>query len=148
SATQVDSLPLSGSRSYLSLSSLSPGVNPGGTGGNRLGGTSANNIVLDGVSNMETGSNTPNLQLSVDAIAEVRILVQGYQAEYGRSSGLQVMGVTKSGSNRFHGSVYDIEDSSDWNTNSWQNEQNGVPKSVNKNRTWGYSIGGPVGRPG
>jgi hypothetical protein len=148
STTQVENLPLSGNRNYAALASLSPGVNPGGTGGSRLGGTSQNNIVLDGVSNMETGSNTQNLQLNVEAIAEVRILVQGYQAEYGRSSGIQVMGVTKSGSNKFRGSVYDIEDNSDWNTNSWQNQENGVAKPVSKNRTWGYSVGGPVGRPG
>jgi hypothetical protein len=148
STTQVENLPLAGARNYAALAALTPGVNPGGVGGSRLGGTSQNNIVLDGVSNMETGSNTQNLNLNVEAIAEVRVLVQAYQAEYGRSSGLQVMGVTKSGTNRFRGSVYDIEDNSDWNTNSWQNEKNGVPKPVSKNRTWGYSIGGPVGRPG
>ena len=148
SSSQVDSLPLSGGRNYASLASLSPGVNPGGTGGSRLGGTSQNNVVLDGVSNMETGSNTQNLNLNVEAIAEVRVLVQAYQAEYGRSSGLQIMGVSKSGTNRFRGSVYDIEDNSDWNSNSWANEQNGIAKSVNKDRTFGYSLGGPVGRPG
>src|SRR5690606_18048061 len=148
SATQVENLPLTGHRNYAALAQFSPGVNPGGTGGNRLGGTSQNNIVLDGVSNMETGSNTQNLQLNVEAIAEVRILVQAYQAEYGRSSGLQVMGVTKSGTNSFRGSIYDIEDNSDWDTNSWQNEKNGVAKPVDRDRTWGYAVGGPVGRPG
>ena len=148
SATQVENLPLTGNRNYAALAQFSPGVNPGGTGGNRLGGTSQNNIVLDGVSNMETGSNTQNLQLNVEAIAEVRILVQAYQAEYGRSSGLQVMGVTKSGTNSFRGSIYDIEDNSDWDTNSWQNEKNGVAKPVDRDRTWGYAVGGPVGRPG
>jgi hypothetical protein len=74
---QVDNLPLGGTRSYLALAALAPGVNEGFGGGTRLGGTSQNNIVLDGVSNMETGSNTPNLQLNVEAIAEVTILVQG-----------------------------------------------------------------------
>src|SRR5690606_36360945 len=83
-----------------------------------------------------------------ESIAEVKVLTSGYQAEFGRSSGLQITAVTKSGTNQFHGSLYDIEDNSDWNSNSWQNEQNGVAKAVSKNRTWGYSIGGPVGRPG
>src|SRR5690606_36093987 len=83
-----------------------------------------------------------------ESIAEVKVLTSGYQAEFGRSSGLQITAVTKSGTNQFHGSLYDIEDNSDWNSNSWQNEQNGVAKAVSRNRTWGYSIGGPVGRPG
>src|SRR5690606_7838756 len=41
-----------------------------------------------------------------------------------------------------------IEDNSDWNSNTWVREQNGEAKAVSKNRTWGYSVGGPVGRPG
>ena len=63
--------------------------------------------------------------MNIESIAEVKVLTQGYQAEYGRSSGLQITAVTKSGTNRFHGSVYDIEDNSDWNTNSWANQKNG-----------------------
>ena len=43
--------------------------------------------------------------MNIESIAEVKVLTQGYQAEYGRSSGLQITAVTKSGSNRFHGSA-------------------------------------------
>ena len=46
------------------------------------------------------------------------MLTSSYQAEYGRSSGLQVTAVTKSGTNRFRGSLYDVERNSDWNSNS------------------------------
>ena len=86
--------------------------------------------------------------MNVEAIAEVKVLTQGYQAEYGRSSGLQISAVTKSGTNQFRGSVYDIERNSDWNSNSWANVENGDPKPVSKQRDWGYTLGGPVGKPG
>ena len=43
--------------------------------------------------------------MNIESIGEVKILTQGYQAEYGRSSGLQITAVTKSGTNRFRGSV-------------------------------------------
>ena len=60
--------------------------------------------MMDGVSTMDTGNNGQLLQMNPEAIAEVKVLTAGYQAEYGRSSGLQITAVTKSGTNRFHGS--------------------------------------------
>ena len=84
----------------------------------------------------------------MESIAEVKVLTSSYQAEFGRSSGLQVTAVTKSGTNRFHGSMYDVERTSDWNANSRVNILNGDPKTTSKQRDWGYSIGGPSGSPG
>ena len=66
-------------------------------GGTRLGGAGQNNIMMDGISAMDTGNNGQMLNMNVDSIGEVKILTQGYQAEYGRSSGLQITAVTKSG---------------------------------------------------
>lgn len=141
----VQNLPIA-NRSFAALTGLTPGV----VGTNRLGGGGQNNVMQDGVSTMDTGSNGANgmLQLNPDAIAEVRVLSQAYQAEYGRSSGLQISAVSKSGSNQFRGSMYDIERSSDWNSNSWVNAMNGDPKTVLKERDFGYTIGGPIGKPG
>jgi hypothetical protein len=141
--TQVENLPLS-NRNFAALASLSPGVN----GTNRAGGGGQTNYVMDGISVVDTGNNSQMLQLNVDAIAEVKVLTSNYQAEYGRSSGLQITAVTKSGSNRFRGSVYDVKRNSDWNENSWANKQNGEPKTPLKQDDWGYTIGGPVGKPG
>ena len=104
--------------------------------------------MMDGVSTMDTGNNGQMLQMNVEAIAEVKVLTSGYQAEYGRSSGLQITAVTKSGTNRLRGSLYDVERNSDWNENSWVNVKNNLPKTIQKERDWGYSIGGPVGKPG
>ena len=136
-------------RSFTQLASLAPGV----TGTSRIGDRSSTgggdtNIQMDGVSTMDTGSNRAIIDLNVESIAEVKVLVSNYQAEFGRSSGLQITAVTKSGTNRFRGSVYDVERNSDWNANSRTNILNGDPKTVLRQRDWGYSIGGPVGKPG
>src|SRR5690606_15353048 len=148
----VENLPVS-NRSFAGFAALLPGsIAQSGTaiagGVQRLGGGGQNNIMMDGVSTMDTGNNGQLIGMNVDAIAEVKVLAQGYQAEFGRSSGLQISAVTKSGTNQFHGSLYDIERNSDWNSNSWQNIRNGVAKPVSKQRDWGYSIGGPVGKAG
>ncbi len=102
-------------------------MTPGVTGTTtRLGGGGQNNIMMDGVSTMDTGNNGQMLQMNVEAIAEVKVLTSGYQAEYGRSSGLQITAVTKSGTNQIRGSLYDVERNSDWNENTWANVKNNV----------------------
>ena len=94
--------------------------------------------MMDGVSTMEPGSNRLMVAVNVESIAEVKVLTSSYQAEFGRSSGLQVTAVTKSGSNRFSGSLYDVERNSDWYSNSKTNILNGDPKTTLKQRDWGY----------
>ena len=148
----VENLPIA-NRNFAGFATLVPGaIAQTGTaiagGVQRLGGGGQNNIMMDGVSTMDTGNNGQLIQMNVDSIAEVKVLTQGYQAEFGRSSGLQISAVTKSGTNQFRGSLYDIERNSDWNSNSWANTQNGDPKPVSKQRDWGYTLGGPVGKPG
>src|SRR5204862_8180130 len=61
---------------------------------------------------------------------------------------IQISGVTKSGSNQFRGSTYDLERRSAWNSNSWAAVRNNQAKALSKQRDWGYTIGGPVGKPG
>jgi Carboxypeptidase regulatory-like domain len=146
---QIEKLPINHTN-FTSVVSLTPGVVSGGAsaGGTRLGGAGQNNIMMDGVSAMDTGNNGQMLSMNVESIAEVKVLTQGYQAEFGRSSGLQITAVTKSGTNRFRGSAYDLQGNSNWNTNSWVNDKNGDPKVKATAKTLGYSIGGPVGKPG
>src|SRR5207244_46849 len=48
----------------------------------------------------------------------------------------------------FRGSAYDIQTNSDWNANSWVNDKNADAKPKSTTKTLGYTIGGPVGRPG
>ena len=141
----VQELPLF-SRNFANLAQLTPGADFDSN--SRLGGGGQNNLMIDGISSMDTGNNGQMLQLNVDAIAEVKVLTSGYQAEFGRSSGLQISAVTKTGTNRFHGSVYDVLRNSDWNSISWEDEQNGDPKNVSEEQDWGFTLGGPIGRPG
>jgi Carboxypeptidase regulatory-like domain/TonB-dependent Receptor Plug Domain len=149
STTQIENLPINHGN-FTSVTSFVPGVVAGGAsaGGTRLGGVSQNNIMMDGISAMDTGNNGQMINMNIESIAEVKVLTQGYQAEYGRSSGLQITAVTKSGTNRFRGSAYDLKINSDWNENSWVNQKNGDPKPVDKRDIYGYTVGGPVGKPG
>jgi hypothetical protein len=146
----VSNLPLA-NRSYDGLLALAPGVavNAGGlTPASRLGGGGDSNFMLDGATAMDPGVNRPATRVSVEAISEVKLVTSTYQAEYGRSSGLQINAVTKSGTNRFRGSVYDVERHSKWNANSQTNIVNGDPKAFQDERDWGFALGGPVGKPG
>ena len=144
----VQNLPVA-NRNFANLGLLAPGVGTNPSGAlMRLGTSGQNNYQIDGVSTMDTGGNSQMLQLNVEAIAEVKVVTQGYAAEYGRASGLQISGITKSGSNQFRGSVYDIRRDNKWNANPWVNVANGDPKPVSVQQDWGYTLGGPVGKPG
>ncbi len=146
---QVENLPINHGN-FTSLVQLTPGVIEGGAsaGGTRIGGAGQNNIMMDGISAMDTGNNGQMISMNIESIAEVKILTQGYQAEYGRSSGLQITAVSKSGSNRLRGSAYDLLTDSKWNSTRKLTKLNGDPKPLATTKTLGYSIGGPVGKPG
>src|SRR4030095_445251 len=126
----VQNLPIAG-RAFTQLAALAPGV----TGTSRIGDRSSTgggdtHIQMDGVSTMDNGSNRAVSDLNVESISEVKVLVSSYQAEFGRSSGLQITAVTKSGTNRFRGSTYGVFRNSDWYANSETNKLNGDPKVV------------------
>src|SRR5688572_25250062 len=146
-ATAVEALPIV-NRNFTSLAALAPGVDGTAAGVTRVGGGGDSNIIMDGVSTSSPGNNATMLRLNTESLAEVRVLTAGYQAEFGRAAGVQITSITKSGTNRFHGSLYDVERDSDWNSNSRTNILNGDPKTVLKERDFGFSIGGPIGRPG
>jgi carboxypeptidase family protein len=142
----VQNLPFQ-NRGFTTLAALAPGVT--GTTAQGTQSCMSSNIVMDGVSTMDTGSSGAALfNINVESIAEVKILESGYQAEYGLRSGLQVLAVTKSGTNQFRGSVYNVRRNSKWNANSHANVLNNVAKTVSKAQDIGFSIGGPIGKPG
>lgn len=147
-SAEVDNLPLL-SRIFTNLSAVVPGV----TGTSRMGDSSSysggdSNIMMDGVSTMDTGNNATIIATNTESIEEIKVLVSSYQAEYGRSSGLQISAVTKSGTDHFHGSAFMIMRQSGWNANSKTNILNGVRKAYDREKDLGFTIGGPIGKPG
>jgi hypothetical protein len=154
-----DNIPfVNGQRNYATLATFAPGVD----GTTRQGSNGQNTYTMDGVLTMDTGSNGQLLQMNPESIAEVKILTSNYQAEYGRSTGLNIATVSKSGTNQYHGSLYDIFRNNAWNWEdgrTWQDVQNNkilvsqgqpasAPPTVSKQQDRGFSIGGPIGKPG
>ena len=105
-----------------------------------------NNWELDGGDNMDNGSNsTLNVYPSIDAIAEFKVLTSNYGAQYGRNGSGTVEVETKSGTNKFHGDVYEYLRNDAFNSPAWF--QSGVVPEYKKN-DYGYTIGGPLYIPG
>src|SRR5262245_35675539 len=105
---------------------------------------SANNLQIDGVATVDTGNNGQLVQVTLDAIAEFKVLTSNYQAEYGRSAGAQISAVTRSGTKDFHGSFYIFRRHDGLNANTWINNRDGNPKPELDQRDIGYTIGGPA----
>jgi hypothetical protein len=82
---------------------------------------------------------------SIDAIAEFKVLTSNYGAQYGRNGSGTVEVETKSGTNRFHGDVYEFIRNDAFNSPAWF--QSGVVPEYKKN-DYGYTIGGPIYIPG
>jgi hypothetical protein len=149
---QVENIPLL-NRVFTNLIATMPGVGGSSLQPSRMGDVSSygggnSTIMIDGVSTMDTGNNALMISVNTESIAEIKILVSGYQAEYGRSSGLQISAVTKSGTNSFHGSGFLIMRRSAWNARNKTDILNGDPKARIREKDIGFTIGGPIGKPG
>ncbi|MFB3826561.1 MAG: carboxypeptidase regulatory-like domain-containing protein [Bryobacteraceae bacterium] len=104
-----------------------------------------NAFMLDGMSLNAIGNNFNVLVgVSQDAVAEVKILLGNYQAEYGRMSGANIQIVTKSGTRDFHGLASYFKRHEQFNANNFFNNRLGVVKPRYRFNTWNYTIGGPV----
>jgi len=156
-SAQVDSIAIRG-RNPLSLLQLVPGIldNTNDEAINRnfnfnaLGNRSnTNNIMVDGMTMNAIGTNQRStVNPSQDAVAEVRVLLSNYQAEYGRMSGANVQIVTKSGTREFHGLASYFKRHEQFNANNFFNNRLGRPKAPYRYQTWNGSLGGPVTVPG
>lgn len=106
-----------------------------------------NNQLVDGLDNNDNSITGQVYQPSVrDAYSQVTVLGGNYSAEYGRAGGAVVNVITRSGSNEFHGSGYDVIQNSAFDAlTPGQKAQSGltkVPQSTQN--TFGFSFGGPV----
>src|SRR6266545_1150718 len=107
-------------------------------GGNR---PNANYFLLDGATNTDPTFNTLNLSPSPDAVLEFKVQTGSYSAEMGGAGGGQVNIVTRSGSNQFHGTVYEFLRNSALDSRSF-NEMDSGNHLVQNN--FGASLGGPI----
>lgn len=109
----------------------------------------ANTVTVDGMPVNPMGNNFNGVVVvGQDAIAEVKVLLSNYPAEYGRSSGATVNFVTKSGTKEFHGLASYFKRHEQFNANDFFNNRFGRPKPRYRYNTWNYNIGGPVVLPG
>ena len=165
----VENLPLNG-RSFNTLLQLVPGVVIAGTQAGSPGQfsiagqrTSANSFLIDGVSAdfgvaptlSIGGSGSGQAQafsafggtsslVSVEAVQEFRVETSSFAPEFGRTPGGQVTISTRSGSNTFHGGLYeyfrnDVLDANDWFANAAGN-----PRSAERHNDFGGFLGGPI----
>jgi hypothetical protein len=103
---------------------------------------------VDGVTVTDTGCNCFAYRMNPDSIAEFKVLAGGRQAEFGRSSGANVILVTKSGTRDLHGSAYTFLRHEWMNANTWSNNYYGRPRPLSRIRTQGGTVGGPLYIPG
>lgn len=153
SSREATDLPLNG-RDLTQLGLLQPGVAPLTAGLQEAGGIAragqafavngerpeSNNYLLDGATNVDSVNGGFALRVPVDAVSEFRILTLNAPAEYGNTSGATTSMVTKSGTNAFHGGIYDFfrNDAMDA-----RNFFAATTEPLHRNQ-YGGTLGGPV----
>jgi Carboxypeptidase regulatory-like domain len=157
--TEVSELPLGGQRVFTFLARLSPGVLPaesgardalgGGFSANGVRSTGENNFLLNGVDNNVNVIDFINqtsfvIGPSVEAIGEMQVLTNGYNAEYGRAAGGVVNVNLKSGTNQLHGALFEFLQNTDLDANRWENNFAGVERPPVKQNQFGGAAGGPI----
>jgi Carboxypeptidase regulatory-like domain/TonB-dependent Receptor Plug Domain len=161
-AAQATELPLQ-ARNFSSLTTLVAGaisVNPmaqnsvaraGYNGGFNINGNreQSNNYTLDGMDINEAIDNYIGYSPNVDALGEIHIISGNATAEYGNANGGQVVMVTKSGTNQFHGNAFWFIENTNLNANSWTNKHTPNPADFGAVPTlnrgiFGGTFGGPL----
>jgi len=159
-AATNDNLPLA-SRNYVQLTLLAPGAvstdpssfnngnNTGGYGGRPLingNREQANNFMLDGMDNNQVSDNLLGYTPAPDAIQEFNLITNNAPAEFGNFEGGIVNATIKSGTNAFHGDVWEFFRNDVLNANSWSNNlvTPALPKAKLRWNMFGGTIGGPI----
>lgn len=154
-STQISNLGLNG-RDFLNFLLLTPGVTRDvRTGDLSFGGQrgTLNNLTVDGADNNNnfygqalgrTGTGRAPYQFSVDSVEEFQVNSSSFAAEFGRAGGAVINVVTKSGTNDFHGSVFEVFRDRYLNANTWLNNSRGLPRQPFHVNQFGTAVGGPV----
>ncbi len=155
---QIVNLPLNG-RSYANLILLAPGVRESNqnsaTGGGREAAFNVNglrntfnNFMLDGVDNNAYGTSNQGfssqiVQVSPDAVAEFKVQTNTYSAEFGRSGGAVINAAYRSGTNQFHGALWEFHRNTVLNAVGFFKPVSGVKPPLIRNQ-FGATLGGPI----
>jgi hypothetical protein len=162
-ANTIESVALNG-RNFSSLTVFLPGAvttQPSGLIGqngterdtNQAGQTSVNgnrnqtnNYYLDGIEINETINNVIGYNPSPDSLAQIQVITANAPAEYGNVNGGDLIAVTKSGTNQWHGSAFWFLENWHLDANSWGNKHNPtiVPISHYTQPIFGGTVGGPI----
>ncbi len=153
SALEINNLPV-GSLSPYELALTLPGVMPASQGGFsngvnfEVGGgrPRANNFLIEGQDNNDAGIAGQGLQPeNLEAVAEVKVLQDNYTAEYGHGAGSVSNTIFKSGSNEFHGAVWERAENNSLDAIDKQDHFNGVTTQTKyRENLPGFRIGGPI----
>ena len=108
------------------------------------GRTQSGNYLLDGSENNDSFMSAPAQDVPMDSIEEFSVQTNHYSAEYGRKAGFVANIITKAGTNRFHGSLYDYIRNSALAANTFNNNAHGFPRPVFNRHQFGGTLGGPV----
>ena len=153
----INDLPLNGRR-YADLALLEPGVirlsPPSGNFATDLFSANGNsqlqnNFVLNGIDNNSFSENLQEASVQVvqpppDALQEFKIQTRTYSAEFGNSAGAVVNATIKSGTNGYHGDLYEFFRNKVLNANTWINNVAGDPRGGFTQNQFGGTIGGPI----
>jgi hypothetical protein len=166
STTEIRNLPMAG-RNILDLVSMAPGVTGVGNLSRQAGSSDifslvgnpsvnangqrgdGNGYYVDGISaNSNPDPGTVYVTLNPDSVAEFSIALNDYSAEYGRSGSIVVNAVSKSGSNSFHGSLFEYHRNNKLTARDvLQNTPNPVTGRIlpaSRRNEFGFSLGGPI----
>jgi Carboxypeptidase regulatory-like domain len=152
-----EELPLA-TRNYVQLTLLAPGsVTPNPSSFNNGDNTAsggrpyingnreqANNFILDGMDNNQVSDNLVGFTPAPDAIQEFNLITQNASAEFGNYQGGIVSTTIKSGTNGFHGDLWEFFRNDVLNSNSWENRFNGNPRPKLRWNMFGGTVGGPI----
>ena len=155
---QITDLPLNG-RDYIQLATLTTGVvstrsgTNGNVGGSSTGGQNSfvangargtlNNFLLDGIDNNSNDNGGVVLRTNVDAIEEFKIQTNSFSSEFGRSGGAAINAVIKSGTNSYHGTVFEFFRNSALDARNFF-EDPSVKKASFKQNQFGGTLGGYI----
>jgi hypothetical protein len=140
STNSGDSRGVSGGSSGNSQNATTRGVGFN-VNGQRSSGTE---ILLDGVENISVFTDGIGVYVPIDATQEFRVQTSNFEPQYGRASGGIVNVTTKSGTNAFHGVLWEFNRLSAYTSNTALNAQAGQPKGKYTRNQFGFAVGGPV----